>query len=306
MRYFSIARMRSWFNRSIFSGLFNFLIKVRRKLITLIYRRKLKSFTEAIFIPLQYEGKTYELLIDPRNGRLDETFFIHRKVYEKDIHKLMCEEIKLGDTFVDIGSNIGIYANFIPQIVGNQGKVIAFEPIQRLYEQNLKSIQRNNYTNVHLYNYACSDRTGESKIFLTPFSIGSSTLHPSELQRKRYAISDSNFEVIKTIIGDEMLLKEPTIDFIKIDVEGHEYEVLLGIHQTLQKFKPKIVLEFSPLFTPETTEKIIELLEPLYTHTFIIEDKIRIPNTKKDIARYINLTSDEQRNLFFYNVEPTH
>jgi len=302
MKYFSIARVRSWINRSIFSGFFNWLIKVRRSLINLMRKRRLKKFTKPTFIHLQYGGKSFELLVDPQNGRLDETLFIKRKIYEPTIHKLMCNELKKGDTFVDIGSNIGIYTGFIPQVVGQEGKIIAFEPIKRLYQQNLKSIERNKYKNVILYNDACSDRVGTNKIYLTAFSLGSSAISPSELQRERYAIDEEYFETITTVIGDDILLKEAHIDFIKIDVEGHEYAVLLGIQKTLEKFRPKMILEFSPLFTPETTEKIIELLEPLYTHTFIIEDRIRCRNTKEDIGRYINLKSDEQRNLFFYNL----
>lgn len=101
--------------------------------------------------------------------------------YEPFIAELMKKNIKPGDTVVDIGSHIGYFTILMSKLVGETGKVYAFEPEKRNFELLKKNVEFNKCSNVILNNIAISDKTGKIKLYLTNKSnSGTHSIHDSE------------------------------------------------------------------------------------------------------------------------------
>jgi len=79
-------------------------------------------------------------------------------------------------------------------------------------------------------------------IYLT---VDTATLHPSDSKKETDRKNDSNREVIELITLDDYIRRNPLerIDFIKIDVDGHEPSILRGAWETLEKYHPVVLLE---------------------------------------------------------------
>jgi len=166
-----------------------------------------------------------DFTIDTRNiGDLIGTFCLEQYRY-KDI-----VEPAIGEVVLDIGASVGDTSLWFSKKVGSTGKVYAFEPEPKNFQILLGNIEQNNVKNVTPLNIGLSDREGRMKIV----SGGSASF---------LAESEGEAEVTVTTI-DEFVRdnKLPKVDFIKMDVEGHEMNVLRGANETMRAFKPKMAL----------------------------------------------------------------
>lgn len=137
--------------------------------------------------------------------------------------------VKEGDVFVDVGAHIGYYTVLASQLVGEKGRVIAFEPD----EENFKVLKKNteNLGNVVLYNCAVSDFTGKASFFLADRSGNHSLIQNKD------RIKQTRVKVLKL---DDYVKKA---DWVKIDVQGAELEVLKGMQRLLKNKKMVLVVE---------------------------------------------------------------
>lgn len=227
---------------------------------------KARQFNKPQFYKISYLGAKFEILLDPTNGFVDRTIFT-TGLYEPDILAVMAKHLAPGAVFIDIGANIGQHSLFAACLVGNTGQVIAFDPLPKLVAQLNQSIERNHFSDRFvLHNVGCADKSGQASLTTLPTNIGGSSLH-------RANSKDSGLVEIKLERADHYLDKLSRIDLIKIDTEGHEYEVLLGLTDTLAKHKPAIILEFSPSFRADLPkEAILELLNQFDYRYFDLED----------------------------------
>jgi FkbM family methyltransferase len=142
-----------------------------------------------------------------------------------------------GEVFVDIGSHVGKYSIATSKVVGNEGFVVAVEPHPSNYVVLKKNIELNNLKNMVAFNLAAWDRQCRLQFFVGSTSADSNI--------DRYCYGCGSFEVQAERM-DNLLVNEvglERVDWIKIDVEAAEYEVLLGLEETLIKFKPKLIIE---------------------------------------------------------------
>ena len=214
--------------------IFNFIIYIWRnsfiKFNNFIKNNKLINFDKEIFKKIKINNISYLLKLNPNNWFIDKKIYTNW-IYEKEIYTLMYKNISKNYICVDIWANIWMYTNFLPKLIWKKWKVIWFEPIKSIYKQNNESIKKNWYINVKLYNYACSDKEEDIIININDENIWWSSLIYNNKHNRQ--------ESIKSIIWDSILLKEAKIDFIKIDTEWHELNVLNWIIKTIEKFKPK-------------------------------------------------------------------
>jgi FkbM family methyltransferase len=161
------------------------------------------------------------------------------EVYVKRMLKIASD-----DVFVDVGAHIGSYT--IP-VAKKAQKVIAFEPNKYSFELLKKNISVNHLTNVAAYNIAVSKKSGSSLFSHETEPVYSRIIDGDESSNitviENTKGRDNNIHVVNTIDLDSVLLKEDTIDWIKIDVEGHELDVLEGAVQSILMHKPKIIIE---------------------------------------------------------------
>lgn len=228
-----------------------------------------KKFTKYHAVKLRHKSHSFQLFVSPENGFIDKHIFLYG-VYEPFMLDLFSSHLKAGQTFIDIGANIGQHSMYAASIVGETGSVHAFEPIPSLYEQIQDSIKANAFEEiVHAHNCALGEEEKVEKLFVSKNKGGSSLVNDDETQ-ERISVHIKN--------GDKELSAIPNIDVIKIDVEGYEYEVLRGIRQTLTTHRPIIFIEFSGNFYytqgNNNGANILKLLRDLGYELFDIEDNL--------------------------------
>jgi FkbM family methyltransferase len=175
---------------------------------------------------------------------VDPMDFLQRHIYvsgtwEPHVAEVIDKYLKPGDTFLDIGANIGFFTLYAARIVGKSGKVHAFEPNPLTFTKLRQNVELNELGNVSTCPVALSDRRGEAALFLGPSgNAGGASL--------RELGSDTTVPV-RVVTLDEVLQKHSVarIAMIKIDVEGAEFLALNGAVQTLRRDRPEIICEIS-------------------------------------------------------------
>jgi FkbM family methyltransferase len=195
-----------------------------------------------------------------------ESLFIVSPHYEEWIWRHL--RPRLGDVFVDVGAHVGKYALRIAKLIGNKGKVIAIEPHPKTFGALLFGIKINQLANVVAFNVAAWDKKCRLRLYLgepdrKSSSIGLLGMGISSLKRE---VGTSNIEVFAKPLDDIINeLELQRVNWVKIDVEGCEWEVLQGSLSTIKRFKPRIIVECG-----EKRGAILNLMRGLgYTSTLI-------------------------------------
>jgi len=168
--------------------------------------------------------KVDEFTIEGIARELVGTFIVQQYRYDSIV------EPKLGDIVFDIGAYVGDTALWFSKAVGPQGKVFAFEPEPRNFEKLKANLERNKVTNVIPLKLALSENEEEMQV--------SSAAGLSLITQTGTGLS------VKVTTIDNLVEanKLPRVDFIKMDVEGHELKVLKGAQETIENFKPSLAL----------------------------------------------------------------
>lgn len=139
---------------------------------------------------------------------------------------------KGGKVALDIGSNLGFYSYGLRN---SFLKIYAFEPI----DFNSRFLANYNSKKVRIFNMACSDVEGVDNLHVPIINQKLDYAYAGISVNKNYG----NFKLIeiKKLVIDSLNLVD--IDFIKIDVEGHELNVVVGASETIKKYRPVILAE---------------------------------------------------------------
>lgn len=138
-----------------------------------------------------------------------------------------------GKLCLDIGAHVGIWTK---RLAHDFDQVIAFEPLAKHIECHKKNTEE--CDNVTLHEVALSDESITTQMTTRKFNSGMSTLLPNKKLKDGYKLT------VKTKTLDSFNF--PTIDFIKMDVEGYEEKVIAGGMNTILKHLPKIYMEIWP------------------------------------------------------------
>ena len=165
-----------------------------------------------------------------------------------------------GDTFIDIGANIGYYTVLASRMVGDSGSVISIEAHPGIYDRLKKNVALNDRKNVRIINAAAGSSRGELPIFSGPeINLGHTTtvatIADSEGLRCDGMVRSDTLE---SLVGMNSLYNAR---LIKVDVEGAEYEVLSTIFDSLAQFSPTTewILELAPENCPAGRSAIHEI-----------------------------------------------
>ena len=163
--------------------------------------------------------------------------------YERDVTSLFRSRLQPGMSVVDIGANIGYFTMLAASLVGPQGHVLAVEPNPRNVRLLEASRRANHFDHVTIAQSAAGRETG-ILILHTSFSNGTTSAPPDELGQ---LLSSESVSCLRL---DPLLDAWATVDLIKVDVEGAEYNALLGAEATIRRCRPFIISEFSPGMMP--------------------------------------------------------
>jgi FkbM family methyltransferase len=219
-------------------------------------------------VKLITRGSTsFKLVLKPENGYLDAFIYAYG-LYEPGIVTTFEKHVNEGDICIDVGANIGHHSIIMSQLVGPKGKVFAYEPIPAMREQMNESLELNKITNVTIIENALSDAPGILHLHVNTSNVAGSSFVNSNQG------SDISVEV-RTLDS----FTYPVVNFMKIDVEGFEYHVLLGAKETILRCKPRILLEYSPEYYARYdnthSEKIVSFLSDLGYKLFDLDNDTR-------------------------------
>lgn len=211
-----------------------------------------------MLITPQMGGKIHALADDLSitTGLLIEGFF------ERGLTNYISRNVREGMYVVDVGANIGYFSVLLGFRVGQSGTVIAYEPNDKAYELLVDNLTLNE----HKKNAVAKKKGVYSKKDTLTFHIsekfqGNSSIKEHSDQYLQDFKSDNQKEIsIETVALDEENLGY--IDFLKIDTEGGEYHVFLGMKSILEhKQVDTIVFELNKSMLQEDTQDFYDLLK---------------------------------------------
>jgi FkbM family methyltransferase len=147
--------------------------------------------------------------------------------YEEAFSTALLSEIQRGDTVWDVGANVGYYTLQFAELVGPEGRVIAFEPSPRNFPRLEEAC--NGRTNIRLVMAALGRSEGQVAFHVSDDETGVTDRIESSAQGNRDAVS------VNVTTGDAFLARTEAAapDVLKLDVEGFEDDVLEGLCLTL-------------------------------------------------------------------------
>jgi len=227
--------------------------------VWLFNKQKLKRVKE-IISPI---NNNFKIFVDTINF-IDASIF-YLGDYEPWLKKHFKNLIKPGDTVLDVGANIGFHSIYFSTLVGAVGRVIAVEPIKQNFKALQHNVLLNKLDNIILVEKALAN---ESKIINV--HINNDAINPGAHSLLNEGIANTK---VNCITGNDLLKKLgiSELDFIKIDVEGFELEVIKGLSDTIKTCRPIIIFEYDKAFQLKSTENPEAIFALLASHQYSFE-----------------------------------
>ena len=205
---------------------------------------------------VQRDGLSYDL--DLAEG-ID--FAIYLGMFERQTRNALKALVRPGSVVLDIGANIGVHTVLLADLVGPSGRVLSFEPS----DYGVRKLRRNldlnpelagRVTLFHCFLAATDGAAVPDKIFSSWPLADSEGLHQKHLG----LAMPTNGAPGRTIDGILAELGGPSVQLVKMDVDGFESEVLRGAAALLSGSRPIFVMELSPYVLDERGSSLEELL----------------------------------------------
>ena len=168
--------------------------------------------------------------------------FLPKSDLTKEEQFLMALDLK-GQTVYDVGAWEGIFTIFFARAVGDTGSVVAFEPNPDNYSCVLENVSLNHFKNVSVRMIALGREPGRGMLVFSPQSLGTGSLN-TDIKRDLLLEEAKTVQVDVDMLDHQIIeLASPRPNFVKIDVEGFEFDVLSGMNDTVDQCKPKLYIE---------------------------------------------------------------
>jgi FkbM family methyltransferase len=211
-------------------------------------------------------------------------------MYERQETALVKHLLKPDDIFVDVGAHIGYYTALAAEIV-TDGDVMAYEPEPENYKILIKNIKK--FNNVQCLPLGVGSVSGNTKLYVSKKNTGDHRLFESN--------NDKRNEINITLIKLEDSLP-PTIDkvnFLKIDTQGFEIDVLMGARNIIENSQDiSILLEYSPALLRLAGHSPGELIGMLIDMGFHIYQKAKEKWEYANTITYHHKKGQWHTNLF--------
>lgn len=167
-----------------------------------------------------------KMILDLKDSGLSRELVLY-KIKERLATKQIYKSIRPRMTCLEVGANIGYFLLIEAKIIGKGGKIYGLEPDPRSFKILKENIKINRIKdNVEIYNIAAGNKEGKEKFFLSNhYNLSGFTEDKSN--------SDGKWIDVKIVKLDNFL-KGKKIDFLRMDVEGYEFEVLKGMKDLLK------------------------------------------------------------------------
>lgn len=301
--------------RNILKKIRNFLVgtRIHKKvpILVLVYDFLFRCFGSHKSI-IEIQGSKMYINVHEESADIRKTFqtYALNRIHEEATTELFKKIVKKGDVVVDLGANIGYFTLLAAKIVGEEGRVYAFEPEPRNFKYLGKNIELNGYNNIVPVHKAVSDRSGKTKLFICSYDTGHHTINQYEgirVQKPNLIEEKEVYVEIETTTLDEFFEKrEQSISVIKMDVEGAEMLALSGMNKMISQSEDlKMFIEFFPLFIEKMgsspREFVRKLIEDYKFSVFIIGQDYDARNREllrvKSVDHLMGFCKDPQDHL---------
>jgi FkbM family methyltransferase len=203
-------------------------------------------------VEARIDGIRYELHL---NELIDSSIY-YTGSFEPFTTAAIRRILKKGDVALDIGANMGCHSLPMAKMVGETGRVIAFEPMPWARKKLASNIALNSFSNLQVVPMGLSDSAGRTMIhFRSSWSLdakGMSFEDPTSTEKC----------AVEMVRLDDFLRGQNVarIDFIKLDVDGFELKVLRGARATLESQHPVILMELGAYTLRDAGDDIQDLV----------------------------------------------
>ena len=218
----------------------------------------------------EYIGKTYfgaRMICNPSD--LIQAYVLHFGVWEPEISHLLGQILRPGDTFVDIGANVGYDTLLGSSLVGPQGQVIAIEASPTAFAKLKKNIALNEAANVRAVNVAVSDRPGTLDLFdLQGQNSGAVTT--LTVRGGRQIASIEALRLAQILTPAEL----SRVRLIKMDVEGAEGAILTDLLDNIERFPASmdVIAELAVEDDVEASRRVFNRMTQAGYYAYAIEN----------------------------------
>lgn len=213
-------------------------------------------------------------------GRFIDFEIFYGAVFERDLVNAVKKFVKPGMTIVDVGANSGYYTMMFAEMVGPTGKIFAHEPTDWGIRKVEHHLSINGFKNVALSKSMLGARKGND-----PVGFSFDPYYP--LLATNYQHLQAMETVPCTSLDAEYAGQQ--IDFIKLDVDGHEMDILRGGEELLKRCRPLIVVEIGRYTYEKAGHSITELVEWFhgFGYEILFEGDLAVLNSEADILARI-------------------
>ncbi|NET85501.1 MAG: FkbM family methyltransferase [Moorea sp. SIO1F2] len=205
------------------------------------------KFVKDTLFKLRYGFKGVPIKVDNQLIRLDESLRSWNFEGESGMQAVLKNNLSSGDCFIDVGANFGMHTLYAAKLVGEMGRVFAFEPVP----SNLNLLKKNIHLNhleqqVKVIPKALSNSPDPFLTFHVPVDevAVTASLRPDKTTQEA-------IQVANTRLDDYWNEVNLPVKIIKIDVEGAELEVLRGAEQLIRRQKPLLLIEVHGFAFPD-------------------------------------------------------
>ncbi|MEO1290596.1 MAG: FkbM family methyltransferase [Chloroflexota bacterium] len=302
-------------------GLLEFSVELYRKTfkrIRVFHRASHWLFKTVVFPALEQIQGFRTMSDDPFWFRLELLTGRHEPETASQLKQL----IQSNMTVLDIGAHVGYYTRMASNLVGDEGRVIAFEP----NPTNHAMLKHNvgDHKNVTLMQVALAEAEGTAELYDYLMMSASGSLHYDETLREVQLSTTSrdvdfaprledNFEprkyTVRTAPVDDLMreLNITQIDVVKMDIEGAEMGALRGMRETItQSPNLALVMEYNPLglkaFDNNPTDALQEVLDMGFSSLYVIETDGSLTDYTHRMTDLNHLTDQLMHNMSVVNL----
>lgn len=164
--------------------------------------------------------------------------------FEWTIKEVYTRLLSNGSNALDLGAHTGKHTIPMAQAVGVEGQVFAFEPIQEKFVLLLNNLSKESLFNVGAFNVCCSRSNEVVDFVYLPTDPGKSAIHVRKVLE-----TEGVQKVVRPCLAvrlDDFLSNVDRLEFIKMDIEGAEFEAMLGAVDLISRTRPIIHMEIGP------------------------------------------------------------
>lgn len=230
------------------------------KLLTLLGVFDHDLWRDAPDVTVRGKFHGYRMRLSLKSWSERQTYFLGR-YYELDTQLTIMNCLRPGDTFVDVGGNVGMVTLVASRRVGPRGAVHTFEPNPEAAAHLTRAIYDNQIRNITLHPVGLSDQASTLTLSVITDHLGMGTFAEPDADQGHLVSARHTADVV---CGDDVLPPDlPGEVTVKIDVEGFECRAVRGLLETIRRHRPAIVTEVIAAHLHRAGNRVADLFDLL-------------------------------------------